>query len=187
MARAAVEIGVRELAEAAMVSTNTITRFERGEPLKERTIDAIQAALEAFGIEFTNDARSVSVVRLHRVDPVDPALFTEANNTVFSQNIKGDKSEALVAHFNGRLTPQVLRAINLRLIALGQFLKRDDKSPWVLHVKGTDYKVIKGVILHAAAVTPLFIRDDQPADDSAFDAELFQKNALRISKAHGSA
>jgi transcriptional regulator with XRE-family HTH domain len=54
MARAAVEMGVRELAEAAKVSTNTVTRFERGEPLRERTVDALRAALEAAGVEFTN-------------------------------------------------------------------------------------------------------------------------------------
>jgi transcriptional regulator with XRE-family HTH domain len=54
MARAAIEIGVRELAEAAKVSTNTVTRFERGEPLRERTIDAIRGALESAGVEFTN-------------------------------------------------------------------------------------------------------------------------------------
>ena len=45
---------VRELADMAKVSTNTITRFERGEPLKERTRDAIRAALESGGVEFTN-------------------------------------------------------------------------------------------------------------------------------------
>lgn len=54
MARAALEMGVRELAEAAKVSTNTITRLERGEPLRERTTDAVRAALKAAGVEFTN-------------------------------------------------------------------------------------------------------------------------------------
>jgi transcriptional regulator with XRE-family HTH domain len=54
MARAAIEMGVRDLAKAAKVSTNTITRFERGEELRERTVDAIRAALEALGVEFTN-------------------------------------------------------------------------------------------------------------------------------------
>jgi transcriptional regulator with XRE-family HTH domain len=54
MARAAVEMGVRELAGAAKVSTNTVTRFERGEPLRERTVDALRSALEAAGVEFTN-------------------------------------------------------------------------------------------------------------------------------------
>src|SRR5580704_2500490 len=54
MARAAVGLGIRELALAAKVSIDTITRFERGDQLKERTIEAIQRALEAAGIEFTN-------------------------------------------------------------------------------------------------------------------------------------
>lgn len=48
------QLGVRELAEAAKVSTNTITRFEKGDDLKERTVDAIRAALESAGIEFIN-------------------------------------------------------------------------------------------------------------------------------------
>ena len=55
MARAALGWGVRELAAAAKVSTDTVARFERGDELKERTIDALQRALEAAGIEFTND------------------------------------------------------------------------------------------------------------------------------------
>lgn len=52
MARAALQLGVRELAEAAKVSTNTITRFEKGEELKERTITAIRQALESAGVIF---------------------------------------------------------------------------------------------------------------------------------------
>ena len=54
MARAALGLGVRELAAAAKVSVDTVARFERGDELKERTIDALQRALEAAGIEFTN-------------------------------------------------------------------------------------------------------------------------------------
>ena len=54
MARAGLGIGVRELAEMAKVSTNTITRLEAGEELKERTVDAIRDALERLGAEFTN-------------------------------------------------------------------------------------------------------------------------------------
>ena len=54
MARAALGWGVRELAAAAKVSADTVARFERGDELKERTIDALQRALEAAGIEFTN-------------------------------------------------------------------------------------------------------------------------------------
>jgi transcriptional regulator with XRE-family HTH domain len=54
MARAALGLGVRELAAAAKVSTDTVARFERGDELKRRTIDALQLAFEAAGIEFTN-------------------------------------------------------------------------------------------------------------------------------------
>jgi transcriptional regulator with XRE-family HTH domain len=54
MARAAVGLGIRELAAAAKVSMDTVARFERGEELKERTIEALQLALEAAGVEFTN-------------------------------------------------------------------------------------------------------------------------------------
>jgi transcriptional regulator with XRE-family HTH domain len=52
MARAGLGIGIRELAEAAKVSTNTVTRLEAGDELRERTLDAVRAALEARGLQF---------------------------------------------------------------------------------------------------------------------------------------
>ncbi|WP_246249109.1 transcriptional regulator [Chelativorans alearense] len=60
MARAALQIGVRDLAKAAMVSTNTITRFERGEPLRERTVNDIRAALESAGVIFLADGETTT-------------------------------------------------------------------------------------------------------------------------------
>ena len=54
MARAALGPGVRELAAYAKVSIDTVARFERGDELKERTIEALQRALEEAGVEFTN-------------------------------------------------------------------------------------------------------------------------------------
>ena len=54
MARAALGLGVRDLAAAAKVSIDTVARFERGDQLKERTIDALQRTLETAGVEFTN-------------------------------------------------------------------------------------------------------------------------------------
>ena len=57
MARAALGLGVRELAARAKVSIDTVARFERGDQLKERTIDAIRHALEVAGVEFTNGDR----------------------------------------------------------------------------------------------------------------------------------
>lgn len=64
MARAAIEIGVRELAEMASVSTNTISRFEKGEPLKDRTVAAIRSALEAAGVRFIEENGGGPGVRL---------------------------------------------------------------------------------------------------------------------------
>ena len=52
MARAALQIGVRDLAAMAKVSPNTVARFERGDSLYDRTVEAIQRALEAAGVEF---------------------------------------------------------------------------------------------------------------------------------------
>ena len=49
-------MGVRDLAAAAKVSTNTVARLERGEALYPRTIATIQAALEVAGVVFTNGA-----------------------------------------------------------------------------------------------------------------------------------
>jgi transcriptional regulator with XRE-family HTH domain len=54
MARAGLGLGVRELAELAKVSPDTIARLERGEDLRERTTDAVRSALEFQGAEFTN-------------------------------------------------------------------------------------------------------------------------------------
>ena len=54
MARAALGLGVRELASAAGVSPDTIVRLEKGETLQPRTLAAIRAALEAAGVEFTD-------------------------------------------------------------------------------------------------------------------------------------
>jgi transcriptional regulator with XRE-family HTH domain len=73
MARAALGWGVRELAAAAKVSTDTVARFERGDELKERTIDALKRALEAAGIEFTNgDRPGVRVTRAAAAHPAEP-------------------------------------------------------------------------------------------------------------------
>ena len=64
LGRTAISWGVRDLAEAAKVSPNTITRFERGDHLHERTIDAIQSALEAAGVEFIPENGGGPGVRL---------------------------------------------------------------------------------------------------------------------------
>jgi len=56
MARAALKLGVRELAEAAKLSRTTITMFEneRSEPTPE-TLATIRAVFERRGIIFVDD------------------------------------------------------------------------------------------------------------------------------------
>jgi transcriptional regulator with XRE-family HTH domain len=54
MARVALGLGVRELAAAARVSPDTVARFERGDELKDRTVEALRQVLELAGVEFTN-------------------------------------------------------------------------------------------------------------------------------------
>jgi transcriptional regulator with XRE-family HTH domain len=55
MARAALGLGMRELAAAAGVSTMTVNRFEQGHSSgAEATQDKLRRALEAAGVEFTN-------------------------------------------------------------------------------------------------------------------------------------
>jgi len=52
MARAAIGWGVRDLARATQISPDTVARFERGETLRERTVEGIRKAFEAAGLEF---------------------------------------------------------------------------------------------------------------------------------------
>lgn len=64
MARAGLGMSVRDLAELAQVSTNTVSRLEAGEELKPRTVQAIQGALEVAGIEFIAENGGGAGVRL---------------------------------------------------------------------------------------------------------------------------
>jgi hypothetical protein len=64
MARAATELRIEDVAQLARVAAGTIVRFERGEELKPRTVDAIRRAFEEAGIEFINDGGAPGV-RLH--------------------------------------------------------------------------------------------------------------------------
>ena len=52
VARAALGLGVRELASMADVSPDTVLRLEKGETLRVRTGIAMREALEEAGVEF---------------------------------------------------------------------------------------------------------------------------------------
>jgi transcriptional regulator with XRE-family HTH domain len=66
MARVAIGLGVRELAVKADVSPNTIARLERGEAMRESTVDAIRAALESAGVELIAENGGGAGVRLRK-------------------------------------------------------------------------------------------------------------------------
>jgi transcriptional regulator with XRE-family HTH domain len=74
MARAAVGWGVRELAKKAGVAANTVTRIENGADAKQSTMDRLQHALEAAGVEFSNgDQPGVRLTKDAAADSVEPA------------------------------------------------------------------------------------------------------------------
>jgi hypothetical protein len=66
MARAAMGLGVRDLAKLADVSPNTVARLERGEALKEGTVSTIRAALESAGVIFVAENGEGPGVRLRK-------------------------------------------------------------------------------------------------------------------------
>src|SRR5271165_2222262 len=79
MARAAAGWGVRELAEKAGVTANTVTRIENGADAKQSTMDRLQRALEAAGVEFTNgDQPGVRLAKTPAAGSVKPATATAA-------------------------------------------------------------------------------------------------------------
>lgn len=69
MARAALKLGVRELANAAKVSPATVTRVEADLPANASTLAAIRATLEAAGIEFLEENGGGPGVRLRKAEP----------------------------------------------------------------------------------------------------------------------
>lgn len=66
MARVALNLGVRDLAALAKVAPGTVSRFEAGEELKERTVDDIRSALEAAGVIFVPENGEGPGVRLRK-------------------------------------------------------------------------------------------------------------------------
>jgi transcriptional regulator with XRE-family HTH domain len=66
MARAAVGWGVRELAEKAGVTANTVTRIENGADAKQSTMVALRSALEAAGVIFIEQNGEGPGVRLKK-------------------------------------------------------------------------------------------------------------------------
>jgi transcriptional regulator with XRE-family HTH domain len=66
LARTAIGWGVRDLAEAAEVSPDTVARLERGEKLRGETLLKLRRALEKAGVEFITENGGGPGVRLRR-------------------------------------------------------------------------------------------------------------------------
>ena len=64
MARAALGWGVRDLAEKAGVTANTVTRIENGADARQSTMDRLKSALEVAGVEFIDENGGGPGVRL---------------------------------------------------------------------------------------------------------------------------
>jgi transcriptional regulator with XRE-family HTH domain len=93
MARAAIGWGVRELAEKAGVTANTVTRIENGADAKQSTINALQRALEAAGIEFTNgDQPGVRLTKAAAARSAEPG--STQSRRVAAKVVRGKTAKA---------------------------------------------------------------------------------------------
>jgi transcriptional regulator with XRE-family HTH domain len=73
MARAALQIGVRDLAKMAGVSPMTVTRFENGQSGGHAdTLRKLQRALEEAGLEFIPENGGGPGVRMREAVPSSP-------------------------------------------------------------------------------------------------------------------
>ncbi len=66
MARAALKIGVRDIANLAKVSPATVTRIESDQPANASTLLAIRTALESAGVIFIEENGDGAGVRLKK-------------------------------------------------------------------------------------------------------------------------
>ena len=71
MARAALKLGVRDVALLAKVSPATVTRIEGDNPANAATLAAIRSALEQAGIQFIPENGGGPGVRLKKSPTVD--------------------------------------------------------------------------------------------------------------------
>lgn len=60
VARALTKLGVREIAEMAGVTPNTVSRIENGGDAKVSTIEALRSVYEGLGIDFLDSGDAVS-------------------------------------------------------------------------------------------------------------------------------
>jgi transcriptional regulator with XRE-family HTH domain len=98
MARAAVGWGVRELAKKAGVTANTVTRIENGADAKQSTMDRLQHALEAAGVEFTNgDQPGVRLTKAAAAHSAEAASASKPK-LVAKKAVRGKTAKAIEKH-----------------------------------------------------------------------------------------
>ena len=151
MARAALKLGVRELAQTAQVSTNTITRFENEEPLRSRTINAIQGALEQYGVIFTDgDANGLPGVRL---ETWYSAIFREVSK-------KGLTPPRLIGIFDE--TIQLESTFNSRKILIDIDRKAfNEKTGFLLDDRNTKQEILANMSSFSAFVANLYLSNPE--------------------------
>jgi transcriptional regulator with XRE-family HTH domain len=92
MARAALGIGVSDLAQMTNIDSGTISRFEAGEPLGERAIETLLVTFQSSGIVFLDGAYSGSGgpgVRL--AAPSTPVIDTNPSEVIqYPEFLEGD-------------------------------------------------------------------------------------------------
>lgn len=97
MARAAVGWGVRDLARKAGVTANTVTRIENGADAKQSTMNRLQDALEAAGVEFTNGdqpgVRLTKIAAAHSVEHANASKPTVAVKAVRGKTAKATEKK----------------------------------------------------------------------------------------------
>lgn len=69
MARALLQLGVREVAAEAGVTPNTISRIENGADAKQSTMDAIRAVYAGQGVRFLTAGDTATGPGVCRSDP----------------------------------------------------------------------------------------------------------------------
>lgn len=124
MARAALGLGIRELADASQTSTDTILRLERGETLRPRTVAAVRQALEAAGVLFIPEDRHGPGVRLLRTSAIEGALAAlvelHANDAqldrveVIAAGFSAEDRDAIAAAFGNRAWGEPRREADAR-------------------------------------------------------------------------
>jgi hypothetical protein len=113
------------------------------------------------------------------VDAVQPALLMEAYKVVSENRESGDDHVViLVGLFGDRLEADTILSTSYRLLAFANVVKKDDVSPWVIHPKDKEYKLVNETLLRAAATAPLLIDDIKLVGEVEFDPASFTKQAL---------